>query len=124
MTKIDELIQKHCPNGVSFKNLGSVIEILDNMRKPISKDKREPGGIPYYGANGIQGYVRGHIFDGTFLLLGEDGSVINRDNSPVLNWAEGKIWVNNHAHVLRERSDVALLRYVYYFLATTDVSDI
>lgn len=124
MIGIDELLKQHCPKGVEFTTLGNVVEILDNMRKPISKDKREPGDVPYYGANGILGYVQDYIFDGTFLLMGEDGSVINKDRSPVLNWAEGKLWVNNHAHVLREKKDKALLRYVFYFLATTDVSDI
>lgn len=58
------------------------------------------------------------------MLFGEDGSVINKDNSPILNWAEGKIWVNNHAHVLSENIEIAVLRYVYFYLQTIDVSDI
>ena len=122
MNKIDELIQQLCPNGVVYMDLGDVVNILDNLRKPISKSNREKGKYPYYGANGIQDYVRGFIFDGTFLLMGEDGSVINNDNSPILNWATGKIWVNNHAHVLSERKNVALLRFIYYYLSTIDVS--
>lgn len=109
---------------VKYFPLGEVCEILDNQRKPISKANRESGEFPYYGANGIQDWVSGYLFDGTFLLVGEDGSVINADKSPVLNWATGKIWVNNHAHVLAEKSDVALLRYVYFALSCVDVSDI
>ena len=124
MSKIEELISKHCPNGVEYKCLGDVCDILDNQRKPISKANRESGEFPYYGANGIQDWVSGYLFDGTFLLVGEDGSVINADKSPVLNWATGKIWVNNHAHVLAENADVALLRYVYFALSCVDVSDI
>lgn len=104
--------------------LGEVVEILDNLRKPVSRDKREAGEFPYYGANGIQGYVKDFIFDGTFLLMGEDGSVINADKSPVLHWVEGKVWVNNHAHVLKEKGEVALLRYIYYALQTRNVSSI
>ena len=94
-----------------------------NLRKPVAKDKRNKGDYPYYGANGIQDYVDDYIFDGTFLLFGEDGSVINADKSPVLHWATGKIWVNNHAHILKE-SPKARLRYLYYCLQSTDVSDI
>lgn len=124
MSRIDELIAEHCPDGVKFKTLGDVVSILDNLRKPISKEKREPGNIPYYGANGVLGFVKDHIFDGTYLLVGEDGSVINKDGTPVLNWAVGKIWVNNHAHVLAEIPDVAILRYIYFYLQTSDVSDI
>lgn len=108
---------------VEWKKLGEVCEVLDSQRKPVSKGKRSQGEYPYYGANGIQDYVDGYIFDGTYLLLGEDGSVINTDNSPVLHWATGKIWVNNHAHILQENNK-ALLRYLYYILQCTDVSDI
>ena len=108
---------------VEWKKLGEVCEILDSRRKPVSKGDRSQGAYPYYGANGIQDYVDDYIFDGTFLLLGEDGSVINKDKSPVLHWATGKIWVNNHAHVLSQ-NESSLLRYLYYILQCTDVSDI
>ena len=108
---------------VEWKKLGDVCEILDSQRKPVSKKNRRAGNYPYYGANGVQDYVEEFIFDGTYLLLGEDGSVINEDKSPVLHWAIGKIWVNNHAHILQENSS-ASLRYLYYILQCTDVSDI
>ena len=108
---------------VEWKKLGDVCEVLDSQRKPVSKRKRLQGDYPYYGANGIQDYVDNYIFDGIFLLMGEDGSVINKDNSPVLHWATGKIWVNNHAHILRENNQ-ALLRYLFYILQCTNVSDI
>ena len=124
MSRIDELIQQLCPDGVEYKPLGDIVNILDSQRKPISKEKRIPGKIPYYGANGIQGYVKDFIFDGIFLLIGEDGSVINKDGSPVLNWAEGKIWVNNHAHILTEKKDIASLRFIFFFLQTYDVTPV
>ena len=98
---------------VEWKKLGEVCQVLDSQRKPVSKGNRSQGEYPYYGANGIQDYVDGYIFDGTYLLLGEDG----------LHWATGKIWVNNHAHILQENNK-ALLRYLYYTLQCTDVSDI
>ncbi len=123
MSKLQELIQELCPNGVEYKPISEVCDILDAQRKPISKSKRIKGNYPYYGANGIQDYIANYIFDGTFLLVGEDGSVINKDNSPVLNWAVGKIWVNNHAHILRAK-DSNSLRYVYYALQVQDVSKI
>ena len=108
---------------LEWKRLGEVCEVLDSQRKPVSKGKRTKGAYPYYGANGIQDYVDDYLFDGTYLLMGEDGSVINKDKSPVLHWAEGKIWVNNHAHILKE-SEPALLRYLYYMLQCIDVTDI
>jgi len=108
---------------IEWKKLGEVCEVLDSQRKPVSKSNRVQGEFPYYGANGIQDHVDKYIFDGTYLLLGEDGSVINKDNSPVLHWATGKIWVNNHAHILQENSE-AKLRYLYYSLQCIDVSDI
>ena len=74
-------------------------------------------------ANGIQDFINDYIFDGIFLLFGEDGSVINNDKTPILHWAEGKIWVNNHAHVLAEKEGSSL-RFIYYCLSKTDVSQI
>ena len=124
MTHIEQMIQDMCPNGVEFKTLGEVCEIHDAKRKPVTKSQRASGEYPYYGANGIQDYVNDYIFDGTFLLIGEDGSVINKDKSPVINWAKGKIWVNNHAHILSEKKDIVLLRFLYYYLQTIDVSDL
>lgn len=90
----------------------------------MTKKDRQKGHYPYYGANGIQDYVNDYIYDGIFLLLGEDGSVIHKNNSPVLHWAKGKIWVNNHAHIMSEKLSVAKLRFIFHFLSTIDVSGI
>ncbi len=122
MSKIDELIQELCPDGVEFRELGQIVNILDHLRKPVTKTARTTGQYPYYGANGIQDYVGEYILDGTYLLVGEDGSVINKDGSPILNWAVGKIWVNNHAHVLSEISKIASLRFVFFCLQTIDIT--
>lgn len=109
---------------VEWKKLEELVNILDNLRKPISKVKRQTGIYPYYWANWIQDYINDYIFDWTFILLGEDGSVINNDWSPVLNWVNGKIWVNNHAHILSKKSDQVLLRYIYFALSVFDVSKV
>ncbi len=122
-SKLEELVIKLCPNGIEYKTLGECCNILDSQRKPVTKGDRKAGDYPYYGANGIQDYVDNYIFDGTFLLVGEDGSVINKDKSPVLTWATGKIWVNNHAHILSEIKGIKL-RYLYFYLQTIDVSPI
>lgn len=99
MGKIDDLIKNKCPNGVKFLDLEKCCNILDNKRKPVTKSARKAGEYPYYGANGIQDYVADYIFDGKYVLVGEDGSVINENGNPIVTWAEGKIWVNNHAHI-------------------------
>ena len=121
MTKLEELIQELCPDGVEFRPLEQCCNILDRKRKPVTKSAREAGDYPYYGANGIQDYVSDYIFDGTFILVGEDGSVITDRGTPVVTWASGKIWVNNHAHIIEESGDV-LLRYLYHYIQTIDVS--
>lgn len=124
MSWLQELVQTLCPDGVEYKALENVCNILDYQRRPVSKSKRNSGIYPYYGANGIQDYVDDFLFDGTFVLIGEDGSVINKDNSPVVNWASGKIWVNNHAHILSEKKGIILLRFLYHALSVMDVSTI
>ena len=117
MTKLEELIQKYCPNGVKTFSLEQCCEILDKNRRPVSKSARENGIYPYYGANGILDYVSDYIFDGTFVLVGEDGSVITEKGNPIVIWASGKIWVNNHAHIIKEKNNV-LLRYLFHYIQT------
>ena len=86
MSRIDDLIQRLCPDGVPFRTLGEVVSNLDSQRRPVTRSSRVAGEYPYFGANGVQDYVDDYLFDGTFLLMGEDGSVVQRDGSPVLNW--------------------------------------
>ena len=120
MSKLEELIQKLCPDGVEYKLLENCCTILDNRRKPVTRSAREAGKYPYYGANGIQDYVSDYIFDGIFVLVGEDGSVVTENGTPVVTWAVGKIWVNNHAHIASEKDGI-LLRYLYHYLQTVNV---
>ena len=123
MSKLDKLIKEYCPDGVEYRKLEDCCIILDKKRKPVTKAARETGKYPYYGANGIQDYVSNYIFDGTFVLVGEDGSVITKAGTPVVTWAEGKIWVNNHAHIIEEGNDV-LLRYLFHYIQTIDVTSL
>ena len=108
---------------VEYRKLEECCNILDNKRKPVTKSARVFGEYPYYGANGIQDYVSEYIFDGKFILVGEDGSVINENGNPIVTWAEGKIWVNNHAHIIEE-IDGILLKYLFYYLQTINVSNL
>jgi type I restriction enzyme S subunit len=107
---------------VGWTTLGEATENHDRKRRPVTRSDREGGDYPYYGANGVQDFVDEFIFDGTFLLVGEDGSVKRADGTPVLNWASGKIWVNNHAHVLTSASERFNLRYLFHYLKTVDIS--
>jgi type I restriction enzyme M protein len=80
--------------------LGDLVDVLDSKRKPITKSDRIVGPYPYYGATGILDYVEGFLFDERLVLLGEDGAKWESgQNSAFI--AEGKYWVNNHAHVFR-----------------------
>ena len=123
MSRLDDLIQEYCPDGVEYKPLEQCCVILDKKRKPITKGARVAGDYPYYGANGIQDYVSDYIFDGSFVLVGEDGSVLTENGTPVVNWAEGKIWVNNHAHIIAEQDGI-MLRYLYHYLQTVNISSL
>jgi type I restriction enzyme S subunit len=78
----------------------------NRKRIPLSQMERDgrPGPYPYYGATAIFGYVDDYLFDGFRVLVGEDGSVIEDDGTPVLQLVQGKYWVNNHAHVLAGRA--------------------
>ena len=107
--------------GYAAGKLEEFCIILDSKRNPVTKAAREQGDYPYYGANGIQDYVADYIFDGIYVLVGEDGSVITPDGHPVVTWAEGKIWVNNHAHIIQGNA-LATTRFLYYYLQTVNVT--
>ena len=86
------------------KKLGEVVEKFDNLRIPVASKDRIAGNIPYYGANGIQDYVEGFTHDGEFVLLAEDGA--NDLNDYPVQYVNGKIWVNNHAHVIQGKNNL------------------
>jgi len=98
-------IDDELPKGWILGKLENIIEIHDSKRKPLSgKERAERAKIyPYYGAASITDYVDDYLFDGVYLLLGEDGTVVNDDGSPILQYVFGQFWVNNHAHILTGR---------------------
>lgn len=107
--------------GWEYKKLGEVCQILDSLRKPVTKKDRKKGIFPYYGASGIQDYVDSYIFDGRYLLVGEDGAKWGAsDRSAYI--IEGKCWVNNHAHILKV-SDSLNDKLIEYYLTYKDLSE-
>ena len=107
--------------GWTYKKLGEVCEILDSQRKPVTKKDRTKGIYPYYGASGIQDYVDSYIFDGRFLLVGEDGAKWGASDKSAFI-IEGKSWVNNHAHILKV-SDSINDRLIEYYLTYKDLTE-
>lgn len=101
--------------GWEYKALGECCDILDAQRKPIKKDKRVRGTIPYYGATGLLDYVKDYIFDETLVLLGEDGAKWGAGEASAYE-ISGKSWVNNHAHVLRPNKDEIINAWLIYYL--------
>ena len=107
--------------GWEIKKLGEICEILDHLRVPITKKDRREGVYPYYGASGVQDYVDSYIFDGRYLLVGEDGAKWGaNDKSAYI--IEGKSWVNNHAHILK-LNDIISDRLVEYYLVSKDLQE-
>ena len=105
--------------------LSELLINFDSKRIPLSSRERESkrGSYPYYGATSVLDYVDEYIFDGTYILLGEDGTVINEDGSPVLQLANGKFWCNNHAHILKNTDKVDFY-FLYYLLKNCNVTSI
>ena len=101
--------------GWQEKTLPDISENLDRQRKPITKSKREPGKIPYYGASGVVDHVKDFLFDEDLLLISEDGANLLARTYPIAFSASGKTWVNNHAHVLRF-DDFTTQRFIEFYL--------
>ena len=97
------------PRGWGYVSLKNVVSIFDSKRIPLAGQDRakRPGPYPYYGAAAQMDSVDDYLFDGVFLLTGEDGSVANEHGYPITQYVWGKIWVNNHAHVLQGKDGVS-----------------
>lgn len=98
------------------RKLGEVIELEDNKRKPVKASKRIPGNIPYYGANGIQDYVKGYTHTGEHVLVAEDGAN-SISNYPVY-FICSPSWINNHSHVLTGKGSIISNKFLTYNLKT------
>ena len=95
---------------------------FDNLRVPVAANLRVSGTTPYYGANGIQDYVDGFTHEGEFVLVAEDGAN-DLKNYPV-KCVNGRIWVNNHAHVLQAKPKIADNKYLAYSLSQVDIESL
>ncbi|WP_145141249.1 restriction endonuclease subunit S [Paenibacillus sp. Y412MC10] len=101
------------------RTVSELADRYDNLRVPITASDRVAGNTPYYGANGIQDYVEGFTHDGEFILVAEDGAN-DLKNYPVL-YVNGKVWVNNHAHVLQAKSEFADNKFLMSALKQTNI---
>lgn len=104
--------------------LGDLIKILDYKRIPLSSQERAKRAkiYRYFGAAGLLDYVDEYLFDGIYLLVGEDGSVIDDNGYPYLQYIDGKFWVNNHAHILQGIGD-ATTELLYLILLKTNIKE-
>lgn len=109
-------------NWKTYK-LGEVVNILDSRRVPLSSRQRElrHGKYPYYGAQGIIDYIDDYLFDGTYLLVAEDGENLKSKKQNIAQLVSGKYWVNNHAHIM-ESNGLCDIRYICYLLNVIDIS--
>lgn len=100
--------------------LKDVVNVFDNLRIPVSENKRTSGNTPYFGANGIQDYVDGFTHNGEFVLIAEDGAN-DLKNYPV-QYVNGKCWVNNHTHVLQGKSEILNNIFLFSRFQSMDIS--
>ena len=103
--------------------LGDVIDLFDSQRVPLNSRQRyeRQGEYPYYGAQGVIDHIDGYIFDGRYILVAEDGENLNSKKLPLALFANGKFWVNNHAHILRGKEDIADDAYLLACLNNADI---
>ena len=95
------------PEHWEIIKIGFIFDNLDYLRRPISAEQRERNNpqYNYYGASGIIDKIDHYNVDDKVLLIGEDGANLVMRNLPLVYKAEGKFWVNNHAHILKPKSD-------------------
>lgn len=106
-----------------LKPLGELVDIFDHVRVPLSAAQRSTrsGPYPYYGAQGVIDHIDDYLFDGRYLLIPEDGENLNSRKQPIAYFADGRFWVNNHAHVVRAKPDVANDIFLKHAINSLDI---
>ena len=132
LAKLDQLVKSRFielfgdpitnPMGWKLHRFDSLCENLDSRRKPITASEREAGIYPYYGASGIVDHVADYLFDEDILLVSEDGANLLMRSTPIAFSVSGKVWVNNHAHVVRFEK-MSMQKYIEVFFSLIDISD-
>ena len=117
-----QLIHPFYTSSWEQRKVQGVADRFDNLRIPVAANLRVHGTTPYYGANGIQDYVEGFTHDGEFVLVAEDGAN-DLKNYPV-KCVNGRIWVNNHAHVLQGKAGIADNSFLAFAISQSDIESL
>lgn len=113
------------PDGWRLGTVNDIIQLHDSKRVPLSGAERDKMAkiYPYYGATSLMDYVDNYLFDGIYLLLGEDGTVVDNLGFPVLQYVYGQFWVNNHAHIITGKEGFSV-EELYLFFSLTNIKSI
>ena len=113
------------PDGWHLGTVGDIIQLHDSKRVPLSGSERDKMEkiYPYYGATSLMDYVDNYLFDGIYLLLGEDGTVVDSLGFPILQYVYGQFWVNNHAHIITGKEAFSV-EELYLFFSLTNIKSI
>lgn len=113
------------PNSWRLGTVGDIIQLHDSKRVPLSGAERDKMAkvYPYYGATSLMDYVDDYLFDGIYLLLGEDGTVVDSLGFPILQYVYGQFWVNNHAHIITGKEGFSV-EELYLFFSLTNIKSI
>lgn len=119
---IPEIRFKGFTNDWEQRKLEEISNRFDNLRVPVSANEREKGTTPYYGANGIQDYVKGFTHNGEYVLIAEDGAN-DLKNYPV-KYVNGLFWANNHVHVVQGKDGTCDNKYLKYCFTKTNIESL
>lgn len=113
------------PSGWRLGTVGDIIQLHDSKRVPLSGAERDKMAkvYPYFGATSLMDYVDNYLFDGIYLLLGEDGTVVDSLGFPILQYVYGQFWVNNHAHIITGKEGFSV-EELYLFFSLTNIKSI
>lgn len=110
------------PRGWPIKRVQEISECLDRLRRPVTESDRKHGVVPYYGANGQQGWIDRALFSESLVLVAEDGGHFDSPHRGVAYRIDGPAWVNNHAHILRALPEHLETEFLHRVLRHFDFS--
>lgn len=115
MSRIEELIDELCPNGVEYKRVSDLCNVSRGI--VISKQyiENNKGDYPVYSSqtenNGELGRINAYRYDGEYLTWTTDGA-----NAGSVFYRNGKFSVTNVCGLLEKKISTFNLKFLYYVL--------
>lgn len=111
MTKLEELINELCPDGVEYKTVGEVCTIKKGAQ--LNKDKLKDNGLYPVINGGVNpsGYWDEYNFNANLITISQGGA-----SAGYVNFMTTPFWAGAHCYVIEKCEKCLNYTYLYHFI--------